>query len=54
MVLKVESVELDEIAPIVRSYKSGNGTIRKHYRSVGEDIVCVKRQRTTKCIVCFK
>ena len=54
MALKVESVELDEIAPIVRSYKSGNGTIRKRYRSVGEDIVCVKRQRTTKWIVCFK
>ena len=54
MVLKVESVELDEIAPIVQSYKSGNGTIRKRYRSVGEDKVCVKRQRTTKWIVCFK
>ena len=37
MALKVESVELDEITPIVRSYKSGNGTIRKRYHSVGED-----------------
>ena len=54
MALKVESVELDEMAPIVRSYKSGNRTIRKRYRSVGEDKVCMKRQRTTKCIVCFK
>ena len=56
MALKVESVELDEeeIAPIVRSYKTNNGINRKRYHSVGEDKVCVKRQRTTKCIVCFK
>ena len=53
---KMESVELDEeeIAPIVRSYKTNNGINRKRYHSVGEDKVCVKRQRTTKCIVCFK
>ena len=54
MALKVESVELDEITPIVRSYKTNNGINRKRYRSVGEDKVCVKRQRTTKWIVCFK
>ena len=54
MVLKVESVELDEMAPIVRSYKSGNGINRKRYHSVGEDKVCVKKRRTMKCVVCFK
>ena len=52
----MKSVELDEedMAPIIRSHKTNNGTIRKRYHSVGEDQVCVKKQRTKKCIVCFK
>ena len=40
--------------PIVRSHKTNNGTIRKRYHSVGEDQVCVKKQRIKKCVVCFK
>ena len=53
---KMESVELDEeeIAPIVRSHKTNNGINKKRYHSVGEDQVCVKKQRTKKCVVCLK
>ena len=53
---KKESVELDEedMAPIIRSHKGNNGTIRKRYHSVEEDQVWVKKQRIKKCVVCFK
>ena len=53
---KIESVELDEeeIAPIVRSHKTNNGINKKRYHSMGEDQVCVKKQRTKKSVVCLK
>ena len=48
---KVESVELDEeeIAPIVRSYKTNNGINRKRYHSVGEDKVCEEVANNEVC-----
>ena len=52
----MESVELDEeeMAPIVRSHSNNNGINKERYYSVGEDLVCVKKQRNKKCVVCLK
>ena len=48
---KVESVELneEEMAPIVRSYKTNNGINRKRYHSVGEDKVCEEAANYEVC-----
>ena len=48
---KMESVELDEeeMAPIVRSYKTNNGINRKRYHSVGEGQVCEEAANYEVC-----